>query len=127
MTVKSLLIFALLSLKTATGTYLLSPTNGDMSQATVTAVPVSGQAGDNRQKRFVSVVLTWTGSPVGSAQLYCSADQNNYIPLGTSLAVSGTGPVGWDVVDSGCHWLSVIYTKTSGSGTLTVSESSKGQ
>jgi hypothetical protein len=127
MIIKSLLIFALLSLKTATGTYALTPTNGDMSQATVTASPVSGQAGDMRQKRFVAVVASWTGSPVGSAQLYCSADQNNFIPLGTPLAVSGTGPVGWDIVDSGCHWLAVIYTKTSGSGTLTVSESSKGQ
>lgn len=125
MTAKILLLFSFLSLKTATGTYVLTPANGDMSQATVTASPTPGGAGDNRHKRWVVVVANWSGSPVGTAQLYCSADNSNFFPVGGAQTVSGTGPVAWDVVDSGCHWLSVVYTRTSGSGTLSVTESSK--
>lgn len=125
MTAKFLLLSLMLGLKFASGPFTLSPTNGDMSQSAVTAVPKVNGAGDARQKRFIAIVMTWTGSPVGNAQLYCSADNVNFFPVGTSMAVSGAGPVAWDVIDSGCLWFSVVYTKTSGSGTLTVTESSK--
>jgi len=129
MTAKILLLTLMLGLKFASGTFTLSPTNGDMSQSTVTAVPKVNGAGDNRQKRFVSVVAKWTGtSPVGSLQLYGSPDNVNFFPIGTAMAVSGnTGLAAWDVIDSGALYLSVVYTKTSGTGTLVVTESSKAE
>ena len=112
------------SLYFTTGTYVLSPANGDMSQATVTANPTPNGAGDWRNKSRVLVVMTWTGSPVGTAQLYCSADNKNFVAYGAQAAISGAGPYAWDLVGTGCLWGSVVYTKTSGSGTLTVTESS---
>ena len=111
------------------GVYTLQPANGDMSQATVTAVPTQGGAGDNHLKKNTLVVASWSGSsPSGTIQLYGSADNITFVPLGTAVTVSGnTGATAWDVVGTGALWLSVVYTKTSGTGTLTVTESSKGE
>lgn len=111
------------------GVYTLQPANGDMSQTTVTAVPTPNGPGDNHLKKNTLVVASWTGSsPAGSLQLYGSADAVNYVPLGTAQAVSGnSGSAAWDVVGTGALWLSVVYTKTSGTGTLVVTESSKAE
>jgi len=111
------------------GVYVLAPANGDMSQATVTAVPTRGGTGDNRLKKNTLIVATWSGtSPSGTIQLYGSVDNITFVPLGNPVTVSGNiGATAWDVVGTGSLWLSVVYTKVSGTGTLTVSESSKGE
>lgn len=109
------------------GVWALTPTNGDMSQATVTANPISNGAGDARHDRWTAVVAAWTGSPVGTLQLYGSVDQLQYIPMGTAVAVSGAGNYGWDVVETGFQFFQLVYTKNSGSGTLAVSFGAKGE
>lgn len=101
---------------------------GDMSKTSNTSAATLDGVGDIRHVRFVMPYLVWTGtSPVGSAQLEVSPDNINWFNIGSAVAVSGnTGKYSWDVIDTGALWVRVVYTKTSGTGTLTGGYSAKG-
>ena len=83
-----------------------------------------------------SIQLVFTGSPVGTFKLQCSNDQGNPVTptqteqnsgvvhwtdvASSSTSVSGAGNILFDVQNTGYRWVRVVYTASSGSGTLTV-------
>lgn len=83
-----------------------------------------------------AVQLVFTGSPVGSFKLQCSndpgrpflpgesaayADVVNWTDIsGSTQAISAAGNHTWQVENAGYLWLRVVYTATSGSGSLDI-------
>jgi len=108
----------------------LTPTSGDMSQATVTAGPMNVMAG-----AAACIQIAWTGSPTGTLQLQGSAGapttggssqaatwpgpwSNIGLPVSLPISTGATSWV-WDIVSTGLSAVQVVYTKTSGTGTIT--------
>lgn len=97
-------------------------TNGDMSQASLTSIVVPIQFEDNVGMQFV-----WTGSPVGTFTVQVSLDQINWSTI-PPTSFSGTYPIPGTTSSPGyldmallsAAFVRVIYTKSSGSGTLNV-------
>ena len=101
--------------------------NGDMSQASIVSAVSSIAYLDN-----IGVQLSWTGTPTGTFAIQVSADyqqdQNknvtnvgNWIPLILSPAPAASGAAGTAYIDLNqlsAPWIRVVYTKTSGTGTL---------
>lgn len=101
-------------------------TNGDMSQSSLTSQVTNINQLDN-----VAYQLNWSGSPVGSFQVQVSIDYNqdefgnvtnagHWTPLALSggASTSGGSPIFINVSQIGAPWIRVVYTRTSGSGTL---------
>ena len=82
-----------------------------------------------------SAVISWSGTPSGTISLEVSNDSTDGVngtwvaytdvTLGTQPAGS-TGKFGVSLADIGYRWIRVVYTSSSGSGTLTVSATGKG-
>lgn len=101
--------------------------SGDMSLATITSSVTSIKRLDN-----IGIQLNWTGTPTGTFQVQISADYaqdnqgkitnvGNWIPLVLSPAPAASGSAGNAYVDINqisAPWIRVVYTKTSGVGTL---------
>lgn len=98
-------------------------TNGDMSQATITSAITDIQFLDN-----IGIQLNFTGSPVGIAAIQVSADHaqdmfGNVTMAGswatiTSSSMVGGSPIYFDLNQLSAPYLRIVYTKTSGTGTL---------
>ncbi len=100
-------------------------TAGDMSTATITSVVTNIKYSDN-----VGIELDWTGtSPVGVAAIQTSISyqqdaEGNVVTTGTwntitSAPVTGnSGSLLFDLNQIAPMWIRVVYTKTSGVGTL---------
>lgn len=111
---------------------------GDMSSASLTSKPTNILYLDD-----VGVQATWSGSPVGLVSVEVSADYaatpsgevtnaGNWAPLtftyyngatfvtATSIPTSVGSPIYLDLALLSAPWLRVVYTKTSGTGSLTV-------
>lgn len=94
-----------------------------------------------------AIQAVWTGSPIGSLklQISCDAVPPLFSPTGSStvtnaaanvvnwsdytgstVAVSGAGNWAWKVDISGEFWVRLVYTESSGSGTLNVNFTGKG-
>jgi hypothetical protein len=110
-------------------------TAGDMS-ASITSKVIS-----TRYLNQGSVALLFSGTPTGTFTVESSHD---YVPdnefrtsppavgtwqaldLGTTLSATGAaGSLGVDITLSGVPWLRVVYTRTSGTGTLNAYISAK--
>jgi len=78
-----------------------------------------------REQIGLSISLNWTGATaVGSLKLQISNDSVdtpvNWDDLaGTTAAVSGAGSQTWIVSNAFYAWIRVVYTFTSGTGTIT--------
>lgn len=79
----------------------------------------------------------FTGSPVGVLKLQVSCDLGNpsasfpngddnvlnWVDLsGATASISGAGSILMNLTDSGYSWVRLVYTHTSGSGSLTVAQ-----
>lgn len=120
-------------------------TAGDMSQASLTSTVTNIQFLDD-----IGCQFSWTGSPVGTIAIQVSADYaqdgmsppnvtnaGHWIPLtftywngsafvtDTSIPTSVGSPVYIDLAFLSAPWIRAVYTKTSGSGTLTASITAK--
>jgi hypothetical protein len=79
------------------------------------------------QGQIAAIQANWSGSPVGSLELLISNDNIIYsVYTGSSTAVSGAGNFLWNLLSCGFNWIQVQYTFTSGTGTLNVTTSYKG-
>jgi len=102
-------------------------TNGDMSQATLTSKVTGIQYMDN-----IPIQLNFTGTPTGTFAVQGSLDYSqdfqgnvtsvgNWVPLVLSPSPAATGAAGSILLDLNqlsFPWIRVVYTKTSGTGTL---------
>ncbi len=112
-------------------------TNGDMSQASLTSLVTEIQYIDD-----IGVQLDWTGSPVGNFQVQVSSNYKRYdpsnkttnsgtwVPLvlsywngsifvtGTDIPTSLGSPIYLDLALLSAPFARIVYTKTSGTGTL---------
>ena len=111
--------------------YLFQPptsviTNGDMSTASITSTPLVIQ-----QLSLISFQTVWSGSsPVGALQVQTSNDfalngdgsvrtAGTWTNVGSSVAVSGnSGSLEIALSDVPSYAIRIVYTKTSGTGTL---------
>lgn len=83
-----------------------------------------------------SIQLTFTGSPSGTFKLQCSNDPGRpYLPgqvpqydtvvhwtdiEGSDQIIAAAGNHTWDVQNAGYLWVKVVYTRSGGSGSITV-------
>lgn len=95
---------------------------GDMSQATVTS-----NSQQLVQMAVASIQAVFTGSPVGTLKLQISNDNSNWTDYtNSSVSVTTSGNFLWNLVSVGFQYVRVVYTKSSGTGSLTVTVSGKG-
>lgn len=67
--------------------------------------------------------ISWTGtSPVGTFSIQGSADNTNFVDMGLNVAAvaTDTGTRFIDIGPTAAAYIRVVYTKTSGTGSLTV-------
>lgn len=97
-------------------------TNGSMgADITSSAMPVT-------QGQIAAIQAVWTGgSALGTLTLRISNDNVTYSDYtGSATAVSGAGDFLWNLISCGFNYVKVKYTRTSGTGTLNVTSSYKG-
>lgn len=110
-------------------------TSGDLAEAALYSNPIS-----LRHLSAFSVQLVATGSPTGSFKLQMSNDNpdhtGNKYPTstmnwtdldGSSISITTSGNVGWNATGAGYLWLRVVWTKTSGTGSITGRFNGKGE
>lgn len=93
-----------------------SGVSGDMSQASITSLGFNVQNMDN-----IGIQIVWTGSPVGTLALNGSGYDGGYLPLPGFSVNAPSGSAGGtllDIVPTSMFWLQLVYTKTSGTGSL---------
>jgi len=90
-------------------------TDGDMSTASITSASFTVQ-----HTPIVCIELAWSGAtPVGTLQLQGSVSGVNWFNVGSTVAVSGnTGAAQVTDANAGYLFARVVYTRTSGTGTL---------
>jgi hypothetical protein len=98
----------------------------DMSQASITS---AAQPADSLVNILIQCVAA--GAPVGSLKIQASCDPQNATPVnwsdvGSAVAVSAAGTFSVPFVDNAACWLRLVYTKTSGTGTLSARLNAKG-
>lgn len=103
--------------------------NGDMSQSSLTSSYTNIQGLDN-----VGYQVVFTGAPTGTFSVQISMDYQpgtspnaepvnagNWVslPLSPAIIASGSGDVAYiDLNQMSAPWIRLVYTRTSGSGTL---------
>lgn len=102
-------------------------TSGNMASATITSAVTNIEGLDN-----IGLQLVWTGSPVGTFAFQISADYaqdflgnvtntGNWVAISTTpnIAAAGSADTAYvDISQLSAPWIRVVYTKTSGTGTL---------
>ncbi len=97
-------------------------TAGDMSQATLTSSSV-----DMTEFALGAIQAVFTGAPVGTFKLQISNDGTTFSDYtGSSAAISAAGDFIWNLVDAGYLSVRLVYTKTSGTGSVTAKAVAKG-
>ena len=96
-------------------------TNGDMSGNLESSVV------DVSRLDAVVFYAKYTGSPVGELKLQVSVDSINYVDLADSnVNIAAAGQFMWNVTNTNYDKIKLVYTFTSGSGTLNVQANVKG-
>lgn len=97
----------------------------------VSAGDMSGNITSNKQQlnhiAMASIQAVYTGSPVGTLKLQISNDDITWTDYsGSGAAVSGAGDFMWNISNVAFPLIRVVYTKTSGSGSLDITVNGKG-
>ena len=95
--------------------------DGDMSGS------INSSSGVLKFSDRFCIQAVWTGSPVGSIKVQASLNDTNWSDVSdSSQAVSGAGSFLWSFALQAYSFFRVVYTATSGSGTLNVTAATKG-
>jgi len=106
-------------------------TSGDMSTASINSTPI-----DVNQLTNASIQAVFTGSPNGTFKLQfsdsitepCNSSSIVWTDYtGSSQSINAAGNFAWNLLDAGYRCLRLVYTRSSGSGTLNATFSGKGQ
>lgn len=80
--------------------------------------------------RGYSISLIFTGSPVGTAKLQISNDTeepSNWVDLtDSSVSITEAGSIVYEVTESFSSFVKVVYTRSSGSGSMSGNITAKG-
>lgn len=96
--------------------------NGDMSSATLTSDEILLE-----HMGVVAIQAVYTGSPVGALKLQASVGGTVWTDVAnSSVAVTAAGDTMWNVTDVGYSKIRVAYTRTSGTGALSLRFNEKG-
>lgn len=95
----------------------------DMSAATCTSSNVNLET-----LKGVGLQAVWTGSPTGTIKLQGSNDNATFTDISnTSQATGGAASSYiWNLIDQHYRFVRLLYTKSSGTGALTITALSKG-
>jgi len=116
-----------------TGTSSFS-SSGDVAQTNQYSNPIS-----LRHLSAYSIQVTTTGTPSGTFKLQMSNDNPEYggkYPLstmtwvdidGSTLTVTAAGNIAWNAQGAGYLWARVVWTKSSGTGTIAGRFNGKGE
>lgn len=113
-------------------------TGADLAQSFVASKGVNIALGSN-----IAIQAVWTGVPVGDFKIQISNDivEENTIPTQDpasnvvnwsdytgSLQAAGGAPGNWTWLDknAGYHWIRLVYTRTSGTGSVSATFNGKG-
>lgn len=103
---------------------MFTASGADLSQSSVTSNTTNVTYGDN-----IGIAVNWTGtSPVGTLDIQVSNDGTTWLSLdfGAAIAISGnTGNHLLNIKQLPYAQIRAVYTKTSGTGTLFASLTSK--
>lgn len=97
-------------------------TNVDMA-TTVTSVPYQMAWFDN-----ICVTLWFSGSPMGTFSVLVGSDNVNLVPMDLNpapVALGAAGVIVIDIMQLSPRYIQVIYSPSSGDGTLNVTVSGK--
>ena len=100
-----------------------------LSPSSAMTASITSEAVNVQSMTRVAIQAIYTGSPVGSLKLQAanSLTSQTWTDVSNStVAVSAAGNQLWNVSDIGYALIRVVYTFTSGSGTLEVIVSGKG-
>lgn len=99
-----------------------STVSGDMSTTSITSLTI------NSQLRWgYAVQATYTGSPVGTLSIQASNDGSNWSTITiTVTSINGAGSTMFNMSQELYPYARLVYTKTSGSGTLLATVYTKG-
>lgn len=79
------------------------------------------------QMQIASIQAVWTGSPIGALSLNISNDNVNWTAYtGSTTVVNGAGNFIWNLLSNGYNYVQVVYAASSGSGSLNITVSGKG-
>lgn len=84
---------------------------------------------DMSKVEAVVFFASWTGSPVGTIKLQVSLTENtnDFVDLlDSQQTVNGAGKFMWNVTETNFDQIRLVYTFSSGSGTLNVRVNAKG-
>lgn len=97
---------------------------GDASTATLTSSSTNIQFLDD-----IAYQAIWTGTPTGTLTIEASLDNSNWATITTTFTSNPAGSASNSVANvptAGYSYLRVKYTRTSGTGTLTIYVAGKG-
>ena len=96
---------------------------GDMSQATLTSTALN-----INQVAMMAIQAVFTGAPVGSLKFQASLDNVTFTDLASpsAVAISAAGSSIVNIPDTAYNYIRCVYTKTSGTGALTIVANTKG-
>lgn len=110
--------------KNTLNNYAMFGAGANMATASTTSSSTNVQYTDN-----IGIVLAWTGStPIGTITVQGSNDNTNWATLDFGSAISITGDSGTDLLNINqfpCSYIRIVYTKSSGTGTITASMTTK--
>jgi len=67
-----------------------------------------------------SIQVVYTGSPTGTVKLEYSLDKTNWSDVaGSDDTISGSCNTLWSLVNMAVPYVRIVYTRTSGTGTMT--------
>jgi hypothetical protein len=119
----------------------IGPGGESIGSGTDASVSQQSEAVDLNYRYGVAFQAVFTGSPVGTISLQGSCDYGARNPqqaggnyqivnwtdiANSSASVTGAGTVSWNFQGSFYKWIRVIYTASSGSGTISIRANSKG-
>lgn len=80
------------------------------------------------QMAMCSIQASWSGSsPVGSLRLQISNNNTVWSDYtGSGVAVNGDGNFLWNLINTAFQYVRVVYSFTSGTGTLSITVNGKG-
>ena len=101
---------------------------GDMSQASITSNTI-----DLDSIFGFAIQAVYTGTAVGTLDVQGSCDDvaspslvTNWTPVTSSASINAPGNTMVNLTNANYRWLRIVYTKTSGTGTLNVNMQEKG-